>query len=111
QPSKGVHLVVADHGLSAAFLLLHPRDGRVFFVLPWMRRTLIGTTDTFTPESPDHLTVTAEEETYLLEGFNHYFSTSLGVADVLSRFAGLRPLLKARLGDPSARSREFAVWD
>ena len=38
-PTKGVHLVAPGRGLSAAFLLLHPRDGRVFFVIPWMGKT------------------------------------------------------------------------
>jgi glycerol-3-phosphate dehydrogenase len=111
QPTKGVHLVVDGRGLSAAFLLLHPHDGRVFFVIPWQRYALIGTTDTNTNELPERLCVTADEETYLLAGFNHYFDPPLTQTDVRGRFAGLRPLLAVRPGEPSARSREYAVWD
>src|SRR5205823_302101 len=42
QPTKGSHIVVPSQGpKAAAFLLLHPADGRVFFVLPWLGKTLI----------------------------------------------------------------------
>jgi glycerol-3-phosphate dehydrogenase len=107
QPTKGTHLIVPSCGLRAAFLLLHPVDGRVFFVIPWMGKTLIGTTDTFTSAGPDDLRVSAEEITYLLDGHNRYFRRPLGPGDVLGSFTGLRPLVRARAGTPSALSREF----
>ncbi len=108
-PTKGVHVVAPDRRLSASLLLLHPRDGRVFFVLPWMGKTLIGTTDTDFSGSPDDLGVREEEIDYLLEGHNHFFRPPLERADLLGSFAGLRPLLRSRQGEPSARSREFRV--
>ena len=43
----------AGRGLTAAFLLLHPADGRVFFVIPWLGKTLIGTTDTVCDDPPE----------------------------------------------------------
>jgi glycerol-3-phosphate dehydrogenase len=110
QPTKGAHIVIADRGFPAGFLLLHPADGRVFFVLPWMTQTLIGTTDTFTAESPDALHVSPEEVAYLLAGYNHYFVETISEREVLGRFAGLRPLLRGRSDDPSSRSREFTVF-
>ncbi len=91
RPTKGVHLIAADRGLSAAFLLLHPADGRVFFVIPWLHKTLLGTTDTACDDSPDDLRVTPADGAYLLDGFNHYFAPPLSGADVLGSFAGLRP--------------------
>ncbi|MCI0638031.1 MAG: glycerol-3-phosphate dehydrogenase [Gemmataceae bacterium] len=109
QPTKGVHIIVPSKDCSAALLLLHPRDGRVFFVIPWLGKTLIGTTDTFTAESPDELEVTREDVAYLKEGYDHYFQTRLTSRDVLGSFAGLRPLLRARSGQPSALSREFRL--
>ncbi|HTU20903.1 MAG TPA: glycerol-3-phosphate dehydrogenase [Gemmataceae bacterium] len=109
RPTKGVHLIAADRGLRTAFLLLHPADGRVFFVLPWLNKTLLGTTDTVCEDSPDELRVTPEDVAYLLEGFNHYFMEALSAADVLGSFAGLRPLIRARPGEPSDLSREFQV--
>jgi glycerol-3-phosphate dehydrogenase len=109
RPKKGVHLVAPDRGLSAAFLLLHPADGRVFFVIPWLRKTLLGTTDTACEDSPDQLAVTPADLAYLLAGFNHYFTPPLREEDVLGRFVGLRPLLRTRPGEPSDLSREFNI--
>jgi glycerol-3-phosphate dehydrogenase len=110
QPTKGVHLVTPGRGLSAAFLLLHPADGRVLFVLPWLGKTLIGTTDTVPDESPDALTVRPAEVAYLLEAHNHYFAPALQPGDVLGAFAGLRPLIRSRPGEPSSLSREFRLF-
>jgi glycerol-3-phosphate dehydrogenase len=109
QPTKGVHLIAPDRGLSSAFLLLHPADGRVFFVIPWLGKTLIGTTDTLDTAGPDAVTVTAEDVAYLLEAHNHYFSPPLAEAELLGRFAGLRPLLHSKSGDPAAMSRDFRL--
>jgi len=110
RPTKGVHLVAPDRGLKTAFLLLHPADGRVFFVIPWMGRTLVGTTDTISDETPDRLAVTPEELDYLLAGHNRYLSPPLEKQDVLNTFAGLRPLIRSRPGSPSTLSREFQVY-
>ncbi len=110
QPTKGVHLILPDQRLPAALLLLHPRDGRVFFVIPWLGRTLLGTTDTFTDEPPDKLHVTEQDRTYLLEGFNHHFQTAVVSADVINTFVGLRPLIRSRPGEPSALTREFRIF-
>jgi glycerol-3-phosphate dehydrogenase len=124
QPTKGVHVIAPPRGLTAAFLLLHPGDGRVFFVMPWMGtpvsdgskhavlspKTLIGTTDTHFREGMDTLDVTLEEIEYLLKGFNHYFTPSLKAKNVLSSFAGLRPLIRFRPGEPSSLSREFKMF-
>jgi glycerol-3-phosphate dehydrogenase len=123
QPTKGVHIIAPCRGLTAAFLLLHPADGRVFFVIPWMghtdclgsvkpcssTKTLIGTTDTNWDEANDTLAVQPSEVDYLLDGFNHYFEPPLACGDLLGSFAGLRPLLRAKAADPSARSREFQL--
>jgi glycerol-3-phosphate dehydrogenase len=109
RPTKGVHLIAADRGLPAAFLLLHPVDGRVFFVIPWLHKTLLGTTDTACEETPDALAVRPEDVEYLLAGFNHYFNPPLAADDVLGQFAGLRPLIRARPGEPSDLSREFQL--
>jgi glycerol-3-phosphate dehydrogenase len=106
RPTKGVHLVAPDQGLSAAFLLLHPADGRVFFIIPWLGKTLVGTTDTFDHDSPDGLKVTAADIAYLRAGYDHYFQPPLRDGDVLGTYVGLRPLLQSRAGEPAAMSRE-----
>jgi glycerol-3-phosphate dehydrogenase len=111
QPTKGVHLLAPDRGLDSAFLLLHPADGRVFFVIPWLGKTLVGTTDTHFQESPDALQVTGEDIDYLLAGHNRFFQPPLTRADVLGTFVGLRPLVRAGKNDPSAISREFRLFE
>jgi glycerol-3-phosphate dehydrogenase len=108
-PTKGVHLVAPDRGFSSAFLLLHPTDGRVFFVIPWLGKTLIGTTDTEWTADPDGVRATEDDVAYLLTGHNHYFDPPLSSKDLLGTFAGLRPLLRSSGTDPSARSREYRI--
>ncbi|MCB1049470.1 MAG: glycerol-3-phosphate dehydrogenase/oxidase [Acidobacteria bacterium] len=105
--TKGVHLVLAELPLrDTAFLLLHPQDGRVFFVIPWQSRTLVGTTDTFV--KGDVLEVRPEDadEHYLLEGLNHHFDFGDQVK-VCNRFCGIRVLQRQLGKGPSALSREW----
>ncbi len=109
QPTKGVHLIAPALGHREAFLLLHPRDGRVFFVIPWLGKTLIGTTDTAFDAQPDSMRVESAEIDYLLEGYNHHFDPNLQGERLMGAFAGLRPLLRSRPNEPSARSREFRL--
>lgn len=110
QPTKGVHVIAPARHESSAYLLLHPRDGRVFFVLPWHGKTLLGTTDTFPHAEPDSLRVLPEDVTYLLEGYNHHFDPALSEADLLGSFVGLRPLLHGKAGTPSGLSREYGLF-
>jgi glycerol-3-phosphate dehydrogenase len=111
QPTKGVHLIAPARGHRAAWLLLHPRDGRVFFVIPWYGKTLIGTTDAFPQPGSDALQVQPDEIVYLLEAYNHYFDPKLYAEEVMGTFAGLRPLIRTRPGEPSSLSREFRLFE
>ena len=111
QPTKGVHVVAADRGLPAAFLLLHPADGRVFFVIPWLGKTLIGTTDTLGEEAPDNLSVTPADVDYLLARPQPLLSAAAAAGDLLGSFVGLRPLIRSSKDSPSAISREFRVFE
>jgi glycerol-3-phosphate dehydrogenase len=110
-PTRGVHLILPDQGLPAGLLLLHPRDGHVFFVLPWLGKTLLGTTDNDFSGSLDQLAVTEEETDYLLEGYQYHLQPALTRADVLHGFVGVRPLIRSRPGDPTARSRDCQILE
>lgn len=115
KPAKGVHLVVDANRLplNHTAVLRSPRDGRMFFAIPWgMGRTYVGTTDTFFEGSPDEVHADSGDVQYLLEGINHSFPDSkLSPDDVISTWAGLRPLLMPA-GSQSASqvSREHMLF-
>jgi len=114
--TKGVHAVlprnrVGNHG---AVVVRSPSDGRVMFVIPWGDQTLVGTTDTDYDGSPDTVRAERADIDYLLDAVNHCFPEArLDVDDVVSAYAGLRPLVasgaRANAGEPSMASREEAI--
>src|SRR5438046_3197800 len=115
--TKGVHVVVPHErvGNRAAVVLSAVADRRVMFVIPWGAHTLVGTTDTDHPGGPDvPPAVEPSDVAYLLDTVNHYFPAArLAPADVVSAFAGLRPLVAPRgkaTMSPSAVSREEEVF-
>jgi glycerol-3-phosphate dehydrogenase len=96
RPTKGAHVAVPRHriGHTEAFTLTSPLDGRVMFVLPWGPLSVIGTTDTDVSEVDDEPLADAADVTYLLRSANAYFPDArLSQDDVVSAWAGLRPLL------------------
>jgi glycerol-3-phosphate dehydrogenase len=116
--TKGVHIVVPRNrvGNRAAIVLRAVRDGRVMFVIPWGEHSLVGTTDTDHPGGPEQEPVVEPDDVaYLLETVNHYFPDArLGAGDVVSAFAGLRPLIAPAEGgdpDPSDVSREEEIFE
>src|SRR6266704_51755 len=115
--TKGVHVVVPHErvGNRAALVLSAVADRRVMFVIPWGAHTLVGTTDTDHPGGPDvPPAVEPSDVAYLLDTVNHYFPAArLAPGDVVSAFAGLRPLVAPRgkaTRSPSAVSREEEVF-
>ncbi len=115
RPSRGTHVHVARDrvGHSGALIFEAPRDGRVMFILPWREDlTLIGTTDEFFDGPPHEVAATPEDIAYLLEATRRLLPASkLGPEDVISAWAGLRPLVAppADGSDEGAVSREFEV--
>lgn len=112
--SKGVHVAVARDrvGNHGALTLLAPDDGRVMFVLPSGRLTIIGTTDTFTDAPPDEVRASERDLAYLLDAANAFFPAArLTREDVVSAWAGIRPLIAggAAQADPGNASREHAI--
>jgi len=115
--TKGTHVAVPRQrvGHTNALTLTSPLDGRVMFVLPWGELSYIGTTDTDEDVSPDDVRATGPDVIYLLRSANWFFPTArLSPRDVVSTWAGLRPLLRPEGGGdrhtaPSATSREHRV--
>ncbi|HEX6038606.1 glycerol-3-phosphate dehydrogenase/oxidase [Longimicrobium sp.] len=118
RPTKGVHIMLRRDrvGNEHAITFRSPVDGRVMFVLPWGEFSYVGTTDTDYAGSPAEVRAEPEDVRYLLDSANFIFpSAKLTEADVVSTWAGIRPLLApARGGDgglaASATSREHEIW-
>jgi len=111
--SQGVHLVLdrSFQPSNSAIMVPQTDDGRVLFVIPWHERVLIGTTDTPMPRAEIEPRPLAEEVQFILRNAARYLSHDPSEADVLSYFAGLRPLVQPTQGgtQTKAMSREHAV--
>jgi glycerol-3-phosphate dehydrogenase len=103
-PSQGVHLVLPKPFLPGDSAIMVPRtdDGRVLFAIPWHDRALIGTTDTPVAQADLEPRPLAEEIEFLLTHAARYLSKDPRREDVLSVFAGLRPLRKIGGGSDTA---------
>lgn len=98
RPSKGVHITVARERLrvEAACLIPALTGHRFYFVVPWQGRVNIGTTDTDYQGDKDAPRALAQEVAEILDAINAYFPEArLRAADVISSWAGLRPLISA----------------
>jgi glycerol-3-phosphate dehydrogenase len=108
--SKGVHILTEPLSKNAAVLLTTQHDGRVYFVIPWNGYSLIGTTDTDFDGNPDDTRASKEDIQYLLDATQYFFPESaLSHKDVITSFAGLRPLIKSDSSTASAVSREHKI--
>jgi glycerol-3-phosphate dehydrogenase len=111
-PSQGVHLVLDRSFLpgGSAIMIPHTADGRVLFAVPWHGRVVVGTTDTPVATVSLEPRPLPEEIDFLLAHAARYLTRRPTRADVLSAFAGLRPLLhKGDSGDTAAISRDHTV--
>ncbi len=97
-PSKGIHLVFSRKDLEigdSAIVLPETDDKRILFIVPWESRAILGTTDTGSGDL-DHPTSSPQDVKYLLDHLNRYLSVNLTADDIISTYAGYRPLVKPR---------------
>jgi len=109
--SRGSHVVLPGSFLPGTDALLVPDtpDGRVLFAIPWHGHTLVGTTDVpVTHPDPDPRP-TDDEIAFILETAGRYLSRPPGRTDVLSAFAGIRPLVKAGNGPTAELARDSVI--
>lgn len=115
RPLRGSHLVFdADRfPVYQAITFLHPEDGRPVFVVPWEGVTFFGTTDLdHTAPLDEEPHISPAEFEYLLAALQARFPTlDLTADDVLSTFAGVRPVIGHGGVEPSRESRDHVVWD
>lgn len=107
---RGSHIVVQklfDHDYAYFFQL---PDGRIFFAIPYEHDfTLIGTTDADHHGPLDSIEPDDAEVAYLCEGANRYFRKAITPADVVWRYAGVRPLIEDKAGRPEAATRGYRL--
>ena len=113
-PSQGVHIVVDRSFLPTDHALLVPKtaDGRVLFAVPWLGKTILGTTDTPRNDLAREPLAFREEVDFILGESARYLSRAPGPADIKSIWVGLRPLVKPPQDDgdsTQALSREHTV--
>jgi glycerol-3-phosphate dehydrogenase len=95
RPSQGVHLVLPRSflGGESAIMVPHTDDGRVLFAIPWHGVVVVGTTDTPVDEVSLEPRPLTDEVGFLLTHAARYLTRDPTPGDVLSCFAGLRPLV------------------
>jgi len=96
-PSQGIHLVFDSSFLQgeSAVMVPHTSDGRVLFAIPWHGHTLVGTTDTPIRAATLEPVAMEQEIEFILATAGQYLTKAPARDDVLSVFAGIRPLVSA----------------
>lgn len=106
--TKGVHLILPALPTDDAMLFTARQDGRVFFIIPWYNRSLLGTTDTDYAGDPDDVRIDDRDIEYLLEEANGYCDApQWDRSRVLGAFAGVRALKDDPGRAPSSVSRKW----
>jgi glycerol-3-phosphate dehydrogenase len=99
RPSRGTHITLSHERLPInAGAIVPAGSGRSIFALPWLGRTLVGTTDNDYEGPLDHIPPDPGDIDYLLDACNEFFGESLTAADITGAYAGVRPLIST--GDP-----------
>ncbi len=95
-PSRGTHITVAFADLPLVGGAIVPAgEGRSIFALPWLGRSLLGTTDNNYSGDIDHVRPDPDDIDYLLTAANSFFGTSLDSGDLVGAYAGVRPLISS----------------
>lgn len=108
--TKGVHLVIERARLPVPDTVVMTEQKRILFAIPWGERTILGTTDTDYHGAPDDVRVDAASVDYILRVANQFFPNArLSPCDVISAWAGVRPLVATPSGQPSDISRSHEI--
>jgi glycerol-3-phosphate dehydrogenase len=110
--SQGIHLVLPKEFLpgNAAIMIPKTDDGRVLFAVPWHDRVVVGTTDTPRPGAAVEPRALSEERDFVMEYARRYLARDPTDGDVLSIYAGLRPLVRSgHAANTAALSRDHTI--
>jgi len=111
-PSQGVHMVLDKTFLPGDSAIMIPQtdDGRVLFAIPWHDRVILGTTDTPVSEISLEPRAFPEEIDFLFTHAAKYLTKDPTPGDILSIFAGLRPLVSnPDIHNTAALSRDHTI--
>ncbi len=115
RPAKGVHITIARSRIPSEQALLFEsayNDGRSLFFIPWYEGVIIGTTDTDFKGSIDSPVASSEDIKYIIESTNRVFPMAkLTSQDILSSYAGLRPLIDEGSKSTKDISREHRIFE
>src|SRR6056297_1846061 len=115
RPLRGSHLMFPRWLLpiNQAVTLIHPKDERPLFIIPWEGALILGTTDLdHGPEICSEPVITEAETRYMMQALNAGFpSCKLRSGDAVASWAGIRPVLSSGNKAPSQESREYIVWE
>lgn len=110
RPTKGVHLVIDRSRLPVPDAVVMAEGSRILFAIPWGERVILGTTDTDYRGELEEPPCDAGDAAYVLEAANAAFpDAKIEMDDVVSTWAGLRPLVADRRGNPSDISRRHEI--
>jgi glycerol-3-phosphate dehydrogenase len=107
-PTKGVHLLLPALTRHHA-LTLQSKDRRILFVIPWQDCSIVGTTDTDYSGDASDARASGQDIAYLFDQIASALQQEVKPEQLITTFAGVRPLLAADAKHPSARSREHRI--
>lgn len=107
---QGSHIIVPKLYEGDKAFIMQNDDRRIVFAIPYLDQyTMIGTTDHEYQGDPAQVKITQEEINYLIEVSNAHFKKQLTQADIVSTFAGVRPLCDDESDNPSAITRDYTL--
>ncbi len=111
RPTKGVHLTFARDRLPIKTAVVMAMEERIVFAIPRNEMVILGTTDTDFSGDPSGVVAEVDDVKYLLSVANFYFPMAqLTARDILSSYAGVRPLLRDDAESEGKTSREHRIW-
>jgi glycerol-3-phosphate dehydrogenase len=112
RPTKGIHIILPREKIGGDSAVAFPNvtDGRLMFAIPWAKFQIVGTTDTDYTADYDRVYADKADVDYVIAAVNHAFpGTPITKADVISTYAGLRPLIAQVGKSESKTSREHEI--
>lgn len=111
RPTKGAHLVFSRKRIPIEKAVVMAVEKRIIFVIPRLEMVIVGTTDTDFNRDPGGVNTDIADVQYILHALNEYFpALQIEESDILSSYAGVRPLIDDGSSSEGKTSREHSIW-